>query len=172
MARTRSDKQAERGDGVAFLLAQLGAHAAAAFAERVGPLGLTPPEAGILRRLGQVPGQSQRELADALGMHAPRLVALIDELEERGLVTRARDPEDRRNYAISLTDDGRRTLAELARAARRHELAITSALQPDERALLARMLRRIAEEQDLAPGIHPGYRRLGRRGEKRSSPPS
>ncbi|MEA2214733.1 MAG: hypothetical protein QOK19_294 [Solirubrobacteraceae bacterium] len=172
MARTRSDKQAERGDGVAFLLAQLGAHAAAAFAERVGPLGLTPPEAGILRRLGQVPGQSQRGLADALGMHAPRLVALIDELEERGLVTRARDPEDRRNYAISLTDDGRRTLAELARAARRHELAITSALQPDERALLARMLRRIAEEQDLAPGIHPGYRRLGRRGEKRSSPPS
>jgi DNA-binding MarR family transcriptional regulator len=161
---TPSSDAKERRDGVAFLLAQLGAHAAAAFAERIAPLGLSPPQAGVLRRLGQLPGQSQRGLADALGMHAPRLVALIDELEQRGLVTRARDVEDRRNYAISLTATGERTLAELSRVAREHELAITAALKPAERARLASMLRRIAQEQDLAPGVHPGYRRLGRRG--------
>ena len=148
--------------GVAFLLAQLGAHAAAAFAERIGPLELTPPQAGVLRRLGQVPGQSQRGLADALGMHAPRLVALIDELEDRGLVARERDPDDRRNYAISLTDKGRRALAVLARVAREHELAITAALDGDERAQLRVLLRRLAEEQNLSPGVHPGFRRMGR----------
>jgi DNA-binding MarR family transcriptional regulator len=148
---------------VAFLLAQLGAHAAAAFAERIRRLDLTPPQAGVLRRLGQFPGRSQRELADALGMHAPRLVALIDELEDRGLVARDRDPDDRRNYAISLTDDGRRALAELGGVARDHELAITAALEDDERAQLLALLRRVAEEQDLAPGVHPGFRRLGRR---------
>jgi DNA-binding MarR family transcriptional regulator len=86
-----------RDGGAAFLLAQLGAHAAAAFAGRLEPLGLTPPQAGVLRRLAQVPGESQRALADALGMHAPRLVALIDDLEARGFVDRARDPADRRN---------------------------------------------------------------------------
>jgi DNA-binding MarR family transcriptional regulator len=96
-------------------------------------------------------------------MHAPRLVALIDELEDRDLVTRARDPDDRRNYAITLTDDGRRTLAELAGVAREHELAITAALDDDERAQLAGLLRRLAEEQGLAPGVHPGFRRIGRR---------
>jgi DNA-binding MarR family transcriptional regulator len=161
---TPSSDAKERRDGVAFLLAQLGAHAAAAFAERIAPLGLSPPQAGVLRRLGQVPGQSQRGLADALGMHAPRLVALIDELEQRGLVTRARDVEDRRNYAISLTATGERTLAELSRVAREHELAITAALDGDERAQLRTLLRLLAEEQSLAPGVHPGFRRIGRRG--------
>jgi DNA-binding MarR family transcriptional regulator len=157
------DRQPPRDGGVAFLLAQLGAHAAAAFAERLRPLELTPPQAGVLRRLGQFPGQSQRELADALGMHAPRLVALIDELEDRGLVARDRDPEDRRNYAISLTDEGQRALTELAHVARRHELAITAALDEDERAQLVALLRRLAEEQNLTPAVHPGYRRIGRR---------
>jgi DNA-binding MarR family transcriptional regulator len=157
------DREPAPAVGVAFLLAQLGAHAAAAFAERIAPLELTPPQAGVLRRLGQFPGQSQRGLADALGMHAPRLVALIDELEDRGLVARDRDPDDRRNYAISLTEAGRRKLAGLAGVAYEHELAITAALDDDERAQLLALLRRLAAEQDLAPGVHPGFRRIGRR---------
>jgi DNA-binding MarR family transcriptional regulator len=165
MTSPPTDDQGPQPDvGVAFLLAQLGSHATAAFAERIGPLELTPPQAGVLRRLGQAPGQSQRGLADALGMHAPRLVALIDELEGRGLVARERDLEDRRNYAISLTDEGRRALGELARVAREHELAITAALDGDERAQLRTLLRRVADEQNLAPGVHPGFRRIGRRG--------
>jgi DNA-binding MarR family transcriptional regulator len=156
------DQEPARG-GVAFLLAQLGAHAAAAFAERIRPLELTPPQAGVLRRLAEFPGQSQRGLADALGMHAPRLVALIDDLEERNLVTRDRDPDDRRNYVITLTDAGRRALAELAAVAREHELAITAALDDTERAQLLAVLRRLAQEQNLRPGVHPGFRRMGRR---------
>jgi DNA-binding MarR family transcriptional regulator len=162
-APVTDDPQASREGGTAFLLAQLGAHAAAAFAERIRPLALTPPQAGVLRLLAQFPGQSQRELADALQMHAPRLVALIDELEGRGLVARERDPHDRRNYAISLTDQGRRLLAELGRVAREHELAITSGLDDRERARLLALLRRLAEEQQLRPGVHPGYSGIGRR---------
>jgi DNA-binding MarR family transcriptional regulator len=145
--------------GIAFLLAQLGAHAAGRFAERIRPLGLTPPQAGVLRLLALVPGQSQRDLAAALGMHAPRLVALIDELERRALVSRERDPNDRRNYAISLTDQGRELFADLGQSARDHELAMTSGLDANERAQLLTLLRRLAEEQRLTPGVHPGYRR-------------
>jgi DNA-binding MarR family transcriptional regulator len=154
-----TDPDAPRDGGVAFLLAQLGAHAAAVFAERIRPLQLTPPQAGVLRRLAQFPGQSQRELADALGMHAPRLVALIDELEDRGLVGRDRDPRDRRNYAISLTDEGRHLFAELGRVARQHEHAITAPLDDNERGQLLTLLRRLAEDQNLRPGVHPGFRR-------------
>jgi DNA-binding MarR family transcriptional regulator len=163
MATPPTDRDPPRDGGVAFLLAQLGAHAAALFAERIRPLQLTPPQAGVLRRLAQFPGQSQRELADALGMHAPRLVALIDELENRGLVARERDPDDRRNYAISLTDKGRRLLTQLGHLAAQHEHAITAGLDDDERAQLLRLLRRIAQEQNLPPGVHPGFRRLGHR---------
>ena len=165
-AANDSPDGAQQDAGVAFLLAQLGAHAAALFSERIGPLGLTPPQAGVLWRLGQAPGQSQRGLADTLGMHAPRLVALIDELEERGLVVRERDPEDRRNYAISLTDSGRQLLAVLGSASHEHELAVTAELHEEERAELLGLLRRLAEHQGLTPGVHPGYRRLGRRGSR------
>jgi DNA-binding MarR family transcriptional regulator len=150
---------------VAFLLAQLGAHAASAFADRLQPLDLRPPEAGVLNRLARSPGESQRALADALGMHPPRLVALIDDLEERGLVERRRDPRDRRNYAISLTDAGRQTLGEISAVAKQHEQALTAALHDEERAQLATLLRRIADEQALTPGVHPGFRRIRQRGQ-------
>jgi DNA-binding MarR family transcriptional regulator len=163
MATPPTDRDPSHDGGVAFLLAQLGAHAAAAFAERIRPLQLTPPQAGVLRRLAQFPGQSQRELADALGIHAPRLVALIDELEDRGLVGRDRDPRDRRNYAISLTDEGRQVFTELGHVASQHEHAITAALDDNERAQLLTLLRRLADEQNLTPGVHPGFRRLDRR---------
>lgn len=162
-AVSRSDlreHQRDRGGGVAFLLAQLGAHAATAFAQRLEPLGLTPPQAGVLRRLAHTPGESQRALADALDMHATRLVALIDELERRGLVQRSRDPTDRRSYALLLTDDGRRMRTRLSEIAREHEHALTATLDEGEREQLAEVLKRIADEQRLTPGVHPGYRRL------------
>jgi DNA-binding MarR family transcriptional regulator len=154
--------QPARDGGVAFLLAQLGAHAATEFAERLRPLDLTPPQAGVLRRIAHAPGESQRALADALGMHAPRLVALIDDLESRGLVQRSRDPADRRNYALSLTPAGRETMTRIATVARQHERAVTAALDDDERAELAAVLRRLADDQGLTPGVHPGFRRAGR----------
>jgi hypothetical protein len=51
----------------------------------------------------------------------------------------------------------------LGHVARKHEQAITAALDDDERAQLLALLRRLAAEQNLRPGVHPGYRRLGRR---------
>ena len=78
-----------RGAGSAsFLLAQLGNHAATKFAERLEPLGFAPYHAGIFRILAQNPGVSQQDLAKTLSMHASRLVGILDELQQRGLVER------------------------------------------------------------------------------------
>ncbi|MGB0050874.1 MAG: MarR family transcriptional regulator, partial [Terracidiphilus sp.] len=85
-------------DQVAFLLAQVGGQAAQRFAESLEPLNFTPPESGILYLLSRTPGISQQELAGKLGMHASRLVALIDALEKRGLVIREENAADRRIY--------------------------------------------------------------------------
>ena len=63
-----------RGDSAAFLLAQIGSHAAKQFAERLASLSLTPPQAGVLRILQRHSPLSQRELAERLRMHASRLV--------------------------------------------------------------------------------------------------
>src|SRR5271154_6424832 len=67
----------------AFLLAQVGAHAASKFGERLGGLKLVPAHAGILRILAATPGITQQALATSLGALPSRLVALVDELESR-----------------------------------------------------------------------------------------
>ncbi|MGI5417150.1 MarR family winged helix-turn-helix transcriptional regulator [Actinomadura luteofluorescens] len=146
--------------GVAFLLAQLGAHGAGRFAERIAELDLTPPQAGLLRMLAAAPGRSQRELADQLGMPPSRFVPFADELEQRGLIERRRNPEDRRLYALYLTDRGFVLLARLAEASAAHEREMCQALSPDERLEMKALLERVAEQQGLGRGVHPGFRRL------------
>jgi DNA-binding MarR family transcriptional regulator len=148
------------GDGAAFLLTQLGTHAAQAFAARIAELDLTPPQTGLLRVIAAAPGSSQQALAERLGTPATRLVALVDGLEQRGLVERRRNPSDRRLYAVHLTDAGTALMADIARVAREHDDAVLAALDDDERARLRDLLAKLAADQGLRPGVHPGYRTL------------
>jgi DNA-binding MarR family transcriptional regulator len=145
----------------ALLLAQIGAHAAKRFAERLAPLGLTPPHAGILRRLANSSGISQRELASALGMHASRLVAVIDEMESLGLVARQPSTDDRRTYSLQITQKGRDTMQAIAKVSFEHNQALCAPLNAEEREVLVSLLQRIADGQGLIPGVHPGFSRLG-----------
>jgi DNA-binding MarR family transcriptional regulator len=156
---------------IAFLLAQTGGRAAQVFAGLLEPLGLTPAHAGILRMLGLSPGISQQELARRLRMHASRLVAVIDGLEERGLVMRETNREDRRVYCLQLSDAGREALRKIAQAAREHEETMCAGLDETERAQLRTMLEKIAAQQGLAAGVHPGYRTLGSAGSAASEEP-
>lgn len=144
--------------GAAFLLSQIGAHAAQRFAQRIAELDLTPAQAGLLRAIAGGPGRSQQAIAAELGTPATRLVAMIDDLERRGVLERRRNPGDRRLYAIHLTDDGAKLLGRLGRAAEAHTAELTKALDDDERRHLRELLLRIAEQQELTPGVHPGYR--------------
>jgi DNA-binding MarR family transcriptional regulator len=164
--RSRSAKAetVPKGTGsTGFLLAQVGAHAAAQFGERLIKLRLTRPHAGILRIIGASPGRSQQELGRRLAILPSRLVALLDELQDRGLIERRQDPEDRRTYALHLTSAGRIMLDQIGRIARDHDDAICAALNPDERQQLSSLLCRIADQQGLTPGVHPGYRWLGKK---------
>jgi len=141
----------------AFLLAQVGARAAALFATRLQELELVPAHAGTLRAIAGHAGISQQALASVLGMVPSRLVALLDELETRGLVERRDHPEDRRVYAIHLTEKGSRAMGEIGRVARSHDDAVCASLSEKERGLLWSLLSRIADDQKLTPGVHPGF---------------
>ena len=158
-----STPQLIRGaDSPSFLLAQVGGHAAASFAERLRALDLVPADAGILRIVQATEGISQQALGSELGVAPSRLVALIDDLEERGLVERRDQPSDRRSYALYLTSKGKDVLKRIAQVGREHQQALCAALTDTEREQLARLLKRIADEQGLRPGVHPGFGRLAR----------
>jgi DNA-binding MarR family transcriptional regulator len=141
----------------AFLLSQIGAHAASRFAERLRELELTPAHAGMLRILAATPGITQQALAAALGALPSRLVALVDELEAKGLLERQSDDEDRRRYSLRLTERGVAALQSIGRIAREHQQKLLAALSEEERKQLAGLLQRVANEQGLAKGVHPGY---------------
>ena len=151
---------ATKQSSAAFLLAQVGAHAAAKFAERLGPLELTPAHVGALRVIGGADGASQQEIAERLGMFPSRFVALVDELEDRGLVRRVESPRDRRVYLLEVTPKAKDALQAIGRVARDHQDALLASLTTDERDALASLLQRIADHQGLRPGVHPGFARL------------
>jgi DNA-binding MarR family transcriptional regulator len=138
-----------------FLLVQLGTHAHRVFAERLVRLHLHPRHFGMLSHLAASEGQSQQALSIALGIHRSAVVALVDDLEQRGLAERRRDPADRRAYTLYLTPPGRELLADLERIAEEHEADLLAALDASERSQLISLLQRVAESQGLAAGVHP-----------------
>src|SRR5215831_9386808 len=160
---TGTDSEPGGRGSTAFLLAQVGAHAASQFGGRLARLRLSRPHAGILRLISQSPGLSQQELGRRLAILPSRLVALLDELQERVLIERRQDPQDRRVYALHLTPAGRNMMEQIGRIARDHDDAICAALNADERQQLSSLLSRIADQQGLTPGVHPGFRWLSRK---------
>src|SRR4051812_12739064 len=109
----------------------------------------------MLNHLEISEGQSQQALSIALGIHRSAVVALVDELEQRGLAERRRDPVDRRAYTLYLTPPGRELLADLERIAEDHEAELLTALEASERLQLISFLQRVAASQGLASGVHP-----------------
>jgi len=150
------------GDNVAFLLSQLGHRSASVFADLIASVDLTPPHAGILRAIASEPGRSQQALSGQLGLLPSRVVAYVDELEDRGYVERRRNPYDRRLHALYLTASGKKIMSKLGELGRQHERLMTAGLDTEQRDTLRRLLSTVAERQGLTPHVHPGYRTLGR----------
>lgn len=154
------DVEKTRPTGVAFLLAQLGAHAADRFGDRVGVLGISPPHAGILRMIAMTPRCNQLMLAKRLGVLPSRMVILLDELTEKGLVERKRSEKDRRQSELTLTRQGQQVMEALRKMAVEHEAELCEALTREERNTLAALCRKIADQQGLTPGVHPGFKKM------------
>ncbi|HEY5852645.1 MAG TPA: MarR family transcriptional regulator [Aldersonia sp.] len=95
-------------DDLGFLLTRASAVLVKATNEALAPLGLKVRGYSVLALVCDEPdGVTQRRLADDVGLDPSQIVALVDDLEGRGLVVRTPDPNDRRNKLIVATDDGR-----------------------------------------------------------------
>jgi DNA-binding MarR family transcriptional regulator len=144
---------------LAFLLSQVGIHASRRFAERLDAIDLQPPLFRVLNVVDAAEGESQQAIGEAIGAPASRMVAIVDELERRGLVERRPHPSDRRVRALHLTGEGRRLLARGRKIAAEHEEELARGLSDSERKRLTLLLQKLRAEQGLGRGVHPGLSR-------------
>jgi DNA-binding MarR family transcriptional regulator len=144
---------------IPFLLSQLGAHVAGEFQRQARDIGVEPRTYAVLMALATQDGQSQRELSVRLGIHRNAMVSVIDALEADGFVKRMAHPEDRRAFAITLTEKAHGLLPALDKTGRALEEAVTARLSAVERTILRELLQRIATGAGLIPGVHPDLAR-------------
>ncbi|MHA6803806.1 MarR family winged helix-turn-helix transcriptional regulator [Salinifilum ghardaiensis] len=96
-----------------------------------------------LRRAGPPYRRTAGELADALLVTTGGISQRVDKLEQAGLVTRVRDPEDRRVVYVQLTERGVHFVGEVATAHFDNEKRMLSGLTATERDRLADLLSRL-----------------------------
>jgi DNA-binding MarR family transcriptional regulator len=111
-------------------------------ADALEPIGLTTALFGLLNVLGAREGAIQQELGSAMGIDPSTMVALIDELEAKGLAKRRPRPTDRRAREVVITPKGRRVLERGRRLASQVEDEVLQGLTDDERRQLLTLLRR------------------------------
>lgn len=147
-------EQAPRSVG--FLISQLGFFSSKAFMEALEPVGIGPKEFLLMRFVQATQGRSQQALAERLGVPASRMVALVDHLEEAGLVERRPDPEDRRVRGLFLTRKGRGALERAAKIAIDYETRLCAGINREEREQLIDLLQKLQASQTHLKGVHPG----------------
>lgn len=140
---------------IGFLLSKLGFLTSSRFTAALAPLGITPGHFGLLRIIDVSGPDSQQAFGEALGIPPSRMVALVDDLEEKGLVERRRSAEDRRVNLLYLTPEGRGVLSTAGEAGETWQEELLADLSTAERDELLRLLQRVAAAPDLPIGVHP-----------------
>ena len=123
--------------------------------EVFGRYGLTRGDVGVLSALRTSPPPhtlSPTQLFRGLMMSSARMTKRLDRLEQRRLVKRNPDANDRRGVTIHLTESGRRLLSRAIAENTRNEATLLAGLSGKERRLLADLLRAVLSQAEPAAG--------------------
>jgi DNA-binding MarR family transcriptional regulator len=143
MGVTESDARA--GVASSVLIAQLARGTRRRIEQAVAPLGLRPRELLALQHLRDRGPAAQQTLVELLAVDATNLVAVLNRLEDAGLIGRRRDRADRRRAIIELSPQGARLLADLDRAFREIDDEVLATMTASERASLNGLLAQAVE---------------------------
>jgi MarR family transcriptional regulator for hemolysin len=111
-----------------------------AFNQAMISAGGSAPVWQILIACKQRGGWNQNELADAIGIRGATLTHHLNAMEDQGLITRRRDPENRRVHIVELTPAGEHLFGRLRQAAVSFDHRLRDGLSTDEQAAFERVL--------------------------------
>jgi len=138
---------------VGFTISTTGYALATAFHELLEPLGLDPKVFALLASVASSEGVTQQAIAERMRVAPSRMVAFVDSLEERGLLERRHNPDDRRARALYLTQAGRDLLGQAFAVADQREQQLTSDLSDEERRQLLDLLGRVGAHVGIPSGV-------------------
>lgn len=138
-----------------FLLARLGFTIKARVLQEFEEAGFTIYEYSVLAILSEGASEAQATIADVLDLDRSQLVGVLDQLEERGLIERTRDPKDRRRHQVTLTRAGKREFGKLRAIVRNVDAAILQPLDEGTRKSLHNALLTVAAHNDSRFGPPP-----------------
>lgn len=114
--------------------------------QRLKPLELTQTHWVTLYNINRLPPeQSQIQLAKAIGIEQPSLVRTLDQLEEKGLITRHTCANDRRAKRIKLTEEAAPIIKEVNDVITMTRSEILSGISPEEVTLLTSLVERLEQ---------------------------
>lgn len=119
-----------------------------AFFKHMEGINLRPVEFTIMILLQTNKLVTQKKLCQALDTPAPNLVVILDRLQERGLISRTRSEEDRREQHIVLTDSGQETATQARTISKTMEQEVVSVLSAGEQLMLFELLNKIARGKE------------------------
>src|SRR6266567_889571 len=120
----RTDPAAPPFQNAAFLLSTLGFTVSRRFHEMLGPLELEPGEFALLRAVAANEGEPQNALAERLHISPSWMVAIVDQLERRGLLERTPHARDRRVRNLHLTAAGKKLLKRAKKQAEQFDMQV------------------------------------------------
>jgi DNA-binding MarR family transcriptional regulator len=130
-------------DRVPFLLYRAAEESHALANQMLAGMALTARQAGILTMVTELEPMTQKALGDALRIDRTTMVALLDDLEDKGYVARQRHPKDRRAFLVHPTDTGRTAKVAAVRILDEQQRRFLAPLNPAERGQLAALLGRL-----------------------------
>ncbi|MGK5631266.1 MarR family winged helix-turn-helix transcriptional regulator [Streptomyces sp. URMC 123] len=131
-----------------WLLGRAAARGHRLVAEALAREGMRMTHHAVLSAVAELGPVSQAELGRSLSIDPKDMVAILNDLQDDGLITRAPDPGDRRKNAIALSESGERRLARTEKLGREANEELTAALSPAERAQLLDLLRRVVDPEE------------------------
>ena len=117
-------------------------------------MGLTASQHAVLFFLMKQDGAPISLIADALKMGKSSLTGLIDRMTEKGLVRRRQNAADARSYEVFIENEGRRIVEASLSGTRRINAALLEPFSTEERAVIERFLRHVADNADTIVATH------------------